>query len=192
MHAVLIPIVQEGVRERKVGIITRAEQPRAESGIRPWRNFSLAMIAHDLQAENFCSDCSIIRLGGREAVALQTDDDSPIYRFDRVRGWGGSPVLHSRSWFHPRRLTGSEDFSRQPYDVLKSSTGVVADSAREEFSAVTAGAALAKRLLIKRGIPFLLRFNILFDARIRVIGYPESHHVSPHSKTSLDLRRDQP
>ena len=151
------------------------------------------MAAKGIRVENFSLDYGVHRATDRAAAALQLNPDTPVHRLDRVRGWEGQPVLYSRSWFHPRlRLTGSEDFSRPLYDVLESATGVVAENAREDFSAAAAGAALAKRLAVKPGTPLLLRCHTVRDARNRPIEYAEVHYVSSRFTLSLDLRREQP
>ncbi|MDO8541946.1 MAG: GntR family transcriptional regulator [Opitutaceae bacterium] len=192
-RAALTRLVHEGVLERKAGVGTRVAPPRAESGIRAWRSFSREMAGKGITVENFSLEYGIQRAGGRAAAALQVEPDVPVFRLDRVRGWDGQPVLYSRSWFHPRlRLTGSEDFARPLYDVLEAASGVQPDAAREEFSAVTAGAALAKRLAVKPGTPLLLRCHTVVDARNRPIEYAEVHYVSARFTLSLDLRREQP
>jgi GntR family transcriptional regulator len=69
---------------------------------------------------------------------------------------------------------------------------VVPDSAREEFSAESAGAVLARRLAIKPGTPLLLRCHTVCDARSRPIEYAEVYYVPSRFTLSLDLKREQP
>jgi len=191
-RAALARLVQEGVLERKAGVGTRVARPRAESAIRAWRSFSREMAAQGITVVNFASDYGAHRVSDRAAVALQIGSDTPVLRLDRVRGWGGQPVLYSRSWFHPRlRLAGNEDFSRPLYDVIESATGTVVDNAREEFSAVIATPSLARRLAVKAGAPLLLRCHTVGDASGRPVEYAEVHYVSSRFTLSLDLRRDQ-
>ncbi len=192
-RAALMRLVHEGLLERTPGVGTRVTRPRAESGIRAWRSFSREMAAKGIQVENFILDYGRHAVSGRAATALQLEPGTPVLRLDRVRGWHGQPVLSSRSWFHPRlRLTGREDFSRPLYDVIEAAAGIVPDTAREEFVAVTASAALARRLAIKSGTPLLLRTHTVGDARRRPIEYAEVHYVSARFTLSLDLRREQP
>ena len=111
-------------------------------------------------------------------------------RLDRVRGWEGNPVLHSRSWFHPRLpLSASADFSRPLYSLIQEVTGAVAESAREQFSAVRAPAALARRLRVKPGDPLLMRSHTVCDRGRRPIEYAEVHYVSARFTLTLDLQR---
>ncbi|WP_438479274.1 GntR family transcriptional regulator [Oleiharenicola lentus] len=190
-RAALARLVQEGVLERKAGIGTRVARPRAESAIGAWRSFSREMAAQGIEVVNFSQDYGVHRVSEHAAIALQVSSDTPLLRLDRVRGWGGQPVLYSRSWFHPRlRLAGTEDFSKPLYDVIEAATGVVADTAREEFSGVVATAALAKKLAIKSGTPLLLRSHTVSDARKRPIEYAEVHYVSSRFTLTLDLRRE--
>ena len=58
------------------------------------------------------------RLRAEVVRALQIAEGMEVLRLDRVRGWEGRPVLHSRSWFHPRlQLAESADFSRPLYQT---------------------------------------------------------------------------
>jgi GntR family transcriptional regulator len=126
------------------------------------------------------------------AHALQIKPGTKVWRLDRLRGWDGRPVLHSRSWFHPRLgLTGLEEFSRPLYEVIERETGVVADKAREEFMAVPANAAMAKLLATKSGEPLLLRSHTVFDTGGRPMEFAQVHYVSPRFVLSLDIRRDE-
>jgi GntR family transcriptional regulator len=126
------------------------------------------------------------------AHALQIRPGTRIWRLDRVRGWDNQPVLHSRSWFHPRLgLTGRENFSRPLYEVIERETGAVADQAREEFVAVAADASLAKLLSVKRGEPLLLRSHAVLDTGGRPMEFAQVHYVSRRFALTLEIRRDE-
>ncbi len=189
-RAALGRLVQDGVLERKAGVGTRVARPRAESGIRAWRSFSREMAAKGIRVENFRTDfraCTAIK---DVTQALRIARGTRVLRLDRVRGWGGRPVLRTRSWFHPRLgLTGREDFSRPLYEVLEAETGVVAENAREEFGAVAASATLAKLLSVRRGEPLLWRAHTVFDAGGRPMEFAEVHYVSARFALTLELRR---
>lgn len=190
-RAALLRLVHDGVLERRPGIGTRVARPRAESGIRAWRSFSREMAAKGVKVENLSLHYARHAADARAAAALQVVPRALLYRLDRVRGWDHRPVLYSRSWFHPRlRLTGAEDFALPLYDVLEAASGTVPETAREEFTAIAAGAALAKRLAVKAGTPLLLRCHTVSDARHRPIEYAEVYYVSSRFTLSLDLRRE--
>ena len=191
-RAALLRLANEGLLKRKVGVGTRMTKLPVESGVRAWRSFSREMAAKGIEVRNFAIDYGLYRASGRAAAALQLERRMQLFRLDRIRGWGGQPVLFSRSWFHPRlRLTGNEDFSKALYTVLESATGATPDSAREEFSAVAASFAMAKRLAIRPGTPLLLRCHTVYGSRQRPIEYAEVYYVSERFTLSLDLKRDQ-
>lgn len=190
-RAALARLVHHGMLERKAGIGTRVARPRAESGIQAWRSFSREMAAKGIRVENFRSDFRCHAATGEAVQALRIALGTPVFRLDRVRGWGGQPVLLTRSWFHPRLgLTGREDFSRPLYEVIEAQTGAIATQAREEFRAVMASAALAKLLAIKRGEPLLRRAHTVFDASGRPMEFAEVHYVSARFALTLELRRE--
>jgi GntR family transcriptional regulator len=192
-RAALMRLVQDGVLERKAGIGTRVARPRPESGIRAWRSFSREMTAKGIRVENFSTDFRAYPATPDAAQALRLAPGTRVQRLDRVRGWDGRPVLLSRSWLHPRlRLTGHEDFSKPLYDLLEQESGIVAESAREDFIAIAATAAAAHRLRVRPGTPLLLRRHTVCDASGRPIEYAEVHYVSSRFTLTLDLRREQP
>jgi len=191
-RAALMRLVQHGLLERKAGVGTKVAKPRGESGIRAWRSFSREMAAKGVQVKNFGTEFRTYPAAPEAARALRLTPGTPVQRLDRVRGWGGRPVLLSRSWLHPRlELTGREDFSKPLYDLLEHESGVVAESAREDFAAITATAPMAKRLKVRPGTPLLLRCHTVSDAGGRPIEYAEVQYVSSRFTLTLDLRREQ-
>ncbi len=192
LRAAIAQLVHEGLLERRAGIGTRVRSLPAESGIGAWRSFSLEMARKGIRVENYRQDFTLAEPDDAAARALQIKPRAKTWRLDRVRGWAGRPVLHSRSWFHPRLgLVGKEDFSRPLYEVLESATGTVAEKAREEFVAVAASALLARSLAAKRGEPLLLRSHTVFDTGGRPMEFAQVHYVSHRFALTLEMRRDE-
>jgi GntR family transcriptional regulator len=184
-------LVFEGLLVRKAGVGTRATPQKVESGIGAWRSFSREMARKGIAVENFLQEYKCVPAPGPIAAALQIPLDAPAWRLDRVRGWDKLPVLHSRSWFHPRLgLNGKEDFSRPLYEVLKQETGMVVDHAREEFKAVIPDAVMARHLAVRRNEPLLLRCHIVYDAGRRPVEFAEVHYVSTRFTLSIEMRRE--
>ena len=173
---------------------TRVRQsPPAEYGIAEWRSFSREMAAKGIQVENFHQDYQWRDVSPQAARALQIKQGSSVCCLDRLRGWDGRPVLHTRSWFHGRLgLTGKEDFNKPLYEVLAAETGAVAGHAHEEFMAEAANATWAKRLQVKLGQPLLLRRHTVFDTENRPIEFAEIRYISTRFTLTLDLRRETP
>ena len=185
-------LVEQGLLERKAGVGTRVRPQPAESGIGSWRSFSREMARKGIQVENIRQKYELAAADAAAAAALQIKPGMKLWRLDRVRGWNNRPVLRSRSWFHPRLgLTGSEDFSQPLYEVIESETGVVAENAREEFTAVAAGAALSRLLAVNAGEPLLLRSHTVFDAGARPLEFAEIHYASSRFALTLEMRRGE-
>lgn len=192
LRAALTRLVLEGLLERRAGIGTRVVQPPSESGITAWRSFSREMAAKGMRVENLSQDYRRAALPGPAAAALRLRPGEPAWRLDRVRGWEGSPVLHSRSWFHPRLgLTGAEDFSRPLYETIESVTGRIAEHAHESFAAVSAPSSMARHLAVPRHTPLLLRSHTVFDRSRRPMEFAEVHYVSARFTLTLELRRGE-
>ncbi|MEI6562113.1 MAG: GntR family transcriptional regulator [Verrucomicrobiota bacterium] len=184
-------LVEQRLVERKAGVGTRVRPAAAESSIGDWRSFSRAMARRNIQVECFHLDTTTLPARARVASALHIAEGTPVLRLDRVRGWGGEPVLHSRSWIHPRlRLSGDADFTKPLYELIYEMTGTEVVSAREELSAVGASRALASHLHVKPGHPLLLRLHTVFDKGNRPVEFAEVHYVSTRFALTLDLKRE--
>ncbi|MCC6231030.1 MAG: GntR family transcriptional regulator [Verrucomicrobiales bacterium] len=190
MRAALGRLVTEGILERRAGVGTRVARRPSESGITAWRSFSREMAGKGVQIKNLSHDYQLLVPDDRASAALQIRSGTRAWRLDRLRGWDGRPILHSRSWFHPRLgLTGGEDFSGPLYEVLEKATGAIADNAHEEFVAVAATTTMARRLAVTPQAPLLLRSHTVLDQGGRPIEFAEVHYVSSRFTLTLDLRR---
>jgi GntR family transcriptional regulator len=148
------------------------------------------MAAKGITVENFRLEYRQVEANDAAARALQLESPTQVWRLARVRGWDGKAVLHSLSWFHPRiGLKGTEEFNQPLYELLEAAAGVRPHHAREEFSAVSADAALAPLLEVKRGTPLLLRRHTVFDAKNRPFEFAEVRYVSSRFLLTLDMRR---
>jgi GntR family transcriptional regulator len=191
LRAAIARLVTEGLLERRAGVGTRVTRPKTESGITAWRSFSREMAAKGIQVENYSLNFTEVDANDAAAKVLEVPRGSKLWRLDRVRGWGAQPVLHSRSWFHPRlRMSAQQDFSLPLYETIAKETGIVAEQAFEEFKAVAANVAMADLLQIEKGEPLLLRRHVVFDRSSRPIEFAEVHYVSSRFTLTLDLRRE--
>jgi GntR family transcriptional regulator len=192
VRAALTRLVDQGLLERKPGVGTHVLPSPANSSIGEWRSFSREMERRKITVQSFILEVGRFPAPDSVAGALRIAVGTPVLRLDRVRGWDGRPVLQSRSWFHPRlRLTESADFSKPLYELIQELTGTVAESAREELTAVGATAALARRLKVKAGEPLLFRCHTVLDTGGRPMEFAEVHYVSARFALTLDLRREE-
>lgn len=171
--------VRDGLLERRAGLCARVQPQRLSPAL---ASFSLEMARKGIRVENYRQE--FIKAAADEAAAraLQIKPKTKIWRLDRVRGWDGEPVLHSRSWFHPRLcLAGREEFSKLRYEVIESETGLVAKKAWEEFPVLAANTTLAKLLTAKHGEPLLLRSH----TRVRCRRTPDRIRASSLCQRAL-------
>ncbi|MFO1512628.1 MAG: GntR family transcriptional regulator [Verrucomicrobiota bacterium] len=189
----LSKLVFEGVLERKAGVGTRVSSRHLESGIRAWRSFTREMAAKGITVQNLRLDYRQVTASPDAALALQVAKGTKLWRLDRVRGWGGKPVLQTTSWFHPRlSLKGTEEFAQPLYATIEKTTGVRPDHAREEFLAMSADARSARLLQVVKGTPLLLRRHTVFDPGNRPFEFAEVYYVSSRFTLTLDMRRGKP
>lgn len=189
VRAAMMRLVQHGFLRRKTGVGTWVCQSHpTESGVGAWRSLSREMAEKGIQVENFLQQYTLMDASPEVARALQVKLDTPLHRLDRLRGWDGLPVVHSRSWFHPRlALTDMDEFTQPLYEVVAATTGAVAYRAHEEFAATAAEAPMATLLRIKRGGPLLRRRHTVFDTGNRPMEFSEVHYVSARFSLTLDL-----
>jgi GntR family transcriptional regulator len=191
VRAALMRLVGEGSLERKAGVGTRVVTRALESGIGDWRSFSREMERQGVAIRMFRCELRQIAANPEVAAALRIETGTLVQRLDRVRGWGTTPILRSRSWFHPRiHFAQSEDFSRPLYDLVAEVAGQTAERAREAITAVAASAHLSKDLRVSLGSPLLLRCHTVFDSMNRPFEFAEVHYVSGRFTLTLNMKRD--
>ena len=191
VRTAIMRLAAEGLLERRAGVGTRVVLRPAESAIVAWRSLTREMAAKGITVETYRLDCRKCPASEVAAMALMIEPGAPVMRLDRLRGWEQRPVLHSRSWFHPRlNLKGTEDFQKPLYEVLEAQTGVAADSAREELLAVAADARMARLLQVPKLSPLLLRRHVVLDRGRRAFEFAEVHYVSQRYTLTIDFQRD--
>lgn len=193
LRAGIARMMFEGLLERRAGVGTRAVTRPLQSGIAQWHSFTREMQRKGIDAQSFALDVRIVKASEAVSAALQINAGRAVLRLDRLRGWNERPVVHFRSFLHPRLgLGGEEDFTGPLYQLIEARSGVSAEGSREELRAVPADAALARLLRVPRGTPLLRRDRSVHDASGRPIEYAVVHYLSSHFALTLDIRRDRP
>ena len=191
VRAAILRLVGEGLLERKAGIGTRIVERSTESAIGAWRSFSREMARQGITVQTFRQQLKDVAANAEVAAALRIAKGTIVQRLDRVRGWEALPVLHARSWFHPRvHFTDGEEFSQPLYDVVAKASGLHADRASESFGADSATVALARDLKVPTGSPLLLRRHTVSDSPGRPFEHSEVHYVSKRFTLTIDFKRD--
>jgi GntR family transcriptional regulator len=193
VRTALARLVNERWLERKAGVGTRVVRQSTESAVGAWRSFSREMARQGISVTMFRVQLRTVAAPEAVAAALRIESGTAVQRVDRVRGWEGTPVLRSRSWFHPRvRFAAGEAFERPLYDIVAAVSGLRAERAHEAFDAEAASTTLATDLRVKRGSPLLVRRHTVFDSLDRPFEFAEIHYVSGRFTLTLDLKRDAP
>jgi len=191
VRTALLRLVSEGRLERRAGVGTRVVRRSTESAISAWRSFSREMARHGVEVRMFRCELRALRAPEVVAESLRVPVGTVVQRLDRVRGWDDVPVLHSRSWFHPRvRFAKGEAFTRPLYDLVGEVSGRSADRASEAFAAVAATGSLAKDLKVRANSPVLLRRHTVYDTQGSPLEFAEVHYVSERFTLTLDLKRE--
>ncbi|MCO6046369.1 GntR family transcriptional regulator [Aeoliella sp. ICT_H6.2] len=192
VRAAILRLVDEGILERRSGVGTRVVSQPATSAISAWQSLTREMTSKGIVVESYETGVGKHIASTAASQALRIKAGTFALRLDRLRGWGNTPVLHSRSWFHPRlKLKGEEDYSKPLYEVIEETTGVVAYCAREELAAVPADALMAKKLKVRKGSPLLLRKHTVMDRAQKPFEYAEVHYVSERYALTIDSQRSK-
>ena len=193
LRAGIVRLTYEGLLERKAGVGTRVTSSPLESGLGEWRSFTHEMERKGIAVQTFSLSARSVNAPKAAARALGIEPGRSVLRLDRLRGWDGRPVVHFRSYLHPRLgLGGQEGFDRPLYEIIEQQSGVIADRSHEEMSAVAADAAFARRFRVRRSTPLLRRNRTVFDAGRRPIEYAIVHYLSSQFTLTLDIRRSRP
>jgi len=193
LRAGIARLMYEGLLERRAGVGTRVARHALPSGVGAWHSFTQEMHRRGLTVQTFKLQTRMLPAPRPVAAALEIAEGTPVLRLERLRGWDDEPVVLFTSWLHPRLgVSPEEDFSRPLYDVIEARSGVAADRSREELSAVSADAALARRLQVKKGAPLLWRRRVVLDPSGRPIEFAVVHYRGDRFTLTLDLRREQP
>lgn len=164
-------LVFEGLLFRKKGIGTKVTKP-VDSKATNWMSFTQEMRSKGMKVVNYELNTSWVKPDNRIANFLGIDANSRILKMERLRGNEEGPFVYFESYFHPRiGLTGSEDFERPLYDILKNEFAIVAKLSKEEITARAADKNLARKLNIKVGDPILKRKRFVYDPGHRIIEY---------------------
>lgn len=182
-------LVHAGVLQRKSGVGTRVAPRAVESTLTAWQSFSKEMQRKGVKIQTFETRCLSFKASPSVAQALRLEQGSAVLRLDRVRGWGGVPVLYSRSWLHPRLgLSGKENFEKPLYEVVWKVSGLTPVRAHEEFVALQAPVRIARSLQISPRSPLLLRIHTVSDADDLPMEYAEVYYRSDRFHLTMDLK----
>jgi len=183
-------LVFEGLLERKAGVGTRVAPSPVQSGIGAWHSFTHEMERMGITVQTFHIGAEMVAATEDAAAALQIPVETPTLRLDRVRGWDGEPVVHFRSWLHPRLgLTPDMDFQEPLYEAIEARCSVVADRSHEAMTAVEAPDGMAAVLAVAPGTPLLLRRRIVSDPGGNPIEFAVVHYRCDRFTLTMDIRR---
>lgn len=190
LRAAIGRLVQEGRLERKSGVGTWVLEPRIQSGVNAWHSFTREMKAKGIVVETFTTDARQVAAPADAARALRVNPATKVLRLDRLRGWDGQPMVHFRSYFHPRlALAATDRFELPLYEMLHQRFGVVADQSSEDLAGVAADRALAARLKVRVGTPLLRRERTVLDRGGRPLEFAVVHYRCDRFRLSLQLRQ---
>lgn len=186
-------LVYEGLLERKPGVGTRVAPSPVQSGIGAWHSFTHEMERMGITVQTFRIGSEVVPATEEAAAALQIAPQTPALRLDRVRGWDDEPVVHFRSWLHPRLgLTPDTDFQRPLYEDIEERCSVVADRSHEQMTAVAAPEDMARLLAVPAGTPLLRRRRVVLDPGGNPIELAVVHYRSDRFTLTMDIRRELP
>jgi GntR family transcriptional regulator len=190
LRAAIGRLVQEGRLERKSGVGTWVLEPRIQSGVNAWHSFTREMAAKGIAVETFTTDCRHVCAPPDAVRALRLNPGTEVLRLDRLRGWDRQPMVHFRSYFHPRlALAAADSFELPLYEMLHQRFGIVADQSSEDLAAVAADRTLARLLKVKAGTPLLRRERTVLDNGGRPLEFAVVHYRCDRFRLSLQLRQ---
>ena len=165
-------LVTEGLLIRKKGVGTRVAEKNIYSEATNWLSFSQEMKVLGVKIENF--ELHISKQGPTENARqfFEITDAVKILRLERLRGKENFPFVYFHSEFNPKiRMDGTENFSRQLYEILENDYNIIVKTSREEIRAAGADPFIAGKLEIEVGDPILIRKRFVSDINDLPIEY---------------------
>jgi len=164
-------LVYEGLLFRKKGVGTKVTKP-IDSKANNWMSFTQEMHSKGIEVANYELNVHWVKPDNNIATILGVSEDTSVLKMERLRGNNEGPFVYFESFFHPRiGLTGSENFERPLYEILKDDFAVIAKLSKEEITARAADKMLAEKLNISVGDPVLKRKRFVYDPGHRIIEY---------------------
>jgi GntR family transcriptional regulator len=155
-----------------------------------WLSFSDEMHSKGVAFINHDIKVSWVEPTEEVAQMLGVSPTRKVLKMERLRGEDKNPFVYFISYFHPRvGLTGNEDFSRPLYEILEQDYHTVPSMSKEKISAITATAAMAKKLRVKKGDPILLRRRLVCDPGDRPIEYNLGYYRGDSFTYEIDIKR---
>lgn len=179
-------LVSEGLLIRKKGVGTRVSEKDIYSEASNWLSFSQEMKVLGLKIENFELHISKqLPTAGAASFFSITDPDLRVLRLERLRGKVGFPFVYFISEFNPViPLTGSENFNRPLYEILRNDYDIIVKTSKEEISAAPASSFIASKLEIEIGDPILIRKRAVSD----VDGVPIEYNIGWYRADSFTYK----
>jgi GntR family transcriptional regulator len=184
-------LVFEGLLVRKKGAGTRVAEKKVMSGASNWLSFSREMSVLGIEIQNF--ELQIFRKEASPEAAqfFGISTETKIMRLVRLRGKKDHPFVYFISEFSPDiPISASENFNRPLYDILEKDYNVVAETSKEEISAVLADDFLASKLEMKIGAPILIRKRYVYDINNNPIEYNIGYYRADSFTYTIESKRN--
>lgn len=178
-------LVGEGLLIRKRGVGTRVAEKNIYSEATNWLSFSQEMKILGVEIENFELHISK-QIASREASSFfSIPENSKVLRIERLRGKVNFPFVYFVSEFNPEiPLSGTENFNRPLYEILRNDYHIVVKTSREEISAAPANNFIASKLEIETGDPILIRKRAVSDTN----GLPIEYNIGWYRADSFTYK----
>ena len=193
VRAAISRLVQEGLLERTAGVGTRVIKQSIATNLTDWASFTGEMLEKGIKVETFALEVSKVvpTAAVLRGLGLPENDETPLLRMARVRGYNGIASVYSISWFHPRALlTVDDDFSMPLYELIRKKSAIDAELSREEIIAIAATEEIGARLHYEPGLPILERQRVVEDAKGRKIEYNLNYYRGDRFTYSIQISRN--
>lgn len=165
-------LVTEGLLVRKKGVGTRVQNKKVFSGVGNWLSFSEEMKVLGIEIRNFELQIFRHEVSPEAASFFNIKIGTKVMRLERLRGKKEYPFVYFVSEFNPQiPISASENYNRPLYEILDSDYGIIAETSKEEISAIAANSFIASKLEIKQGEPILVRKRYVYDINNNPIEY---------------------
>ena len=184
----------EGLISRRQGLGSFVADHRLHHGLDHLSDFVEDMHAAGLKPESIVLEEGPEKAGPKVAKALGLEEDTSVYRIDRLRKGNGETLAYDRTWipmFYAHLLLQKDLEATTIYRVLEEEHGICVSKGAFRIEAINAPNDVAQHLDVPWGRALLLIERTTYSDADKQVYYQQRFYRSDKVAYEVELRRSK-